>query len=97
MEDKYKESVTNFCFNNLISLYMLVSESPGFVTTEQRNAYLLKRLKAQCKMAENKPIKKEIKTMIVKAKSLNIEQQLLKLSEVISNNNILAEAEEVCV
>jgi hypothetical protein len=97
MEDHYKRSVTNFCYNNLISLYMDVSESRGFVTTDKRNAYLIKRLKAQYKLAQNKSIKKVIKTMIVKVKSLTIEQQLINLSEVIYKNNLLADAEQAWV
>lgn len=97
MEPNYKQHVVDFCFNNLISLYLDVAEQRGFVPHEKRNAYLLKRLKNQYKEPVNKPIKKEIKTLIVRSKSINIEQQLIKLSALIDQNNVLAEAEEAWV
>ncbi|QIR16391.1 DUF2913 family protein [Shewanella aestuarii] len=94
MKPNYKQHVVDFCFNNLISLYIDVAEQRGFVPPQKRNAYLLKRLKNQYKEPVNKPIKKEIKTLIVRSKSINIEQQLIKLSALIVENNAVAEAEE---
>mgnify|MGYP003624126197 CR=1 FL=1 len=93
MNDSYKSCVVAFCHNNLISLYLHVSESARHVTTDGRNAFVLKRLKAQLKRPENKIIKKEIKTMIVGAGKHDLEKQLINLAAIIEDNNYLADAE----
>ncbi|MBO1897754.1 hypothetical protein HNW13_018610 [Shewanella sp. BF02_Schw] len=93
MNDSYKSCVVAFCHNNLISLYLHVSESARHVTTDGRNAFVLKRLKAQLKRPENKIIKKEIKSMIVGAGKHDLEKQLINLAGIIEDNNYLADAE----
>jgi len=93
MNNSYESFVIAFCHDNLISLYLHVADSSRFVTTKSRNAYLLKRFKSQVKLPQYKVIKKEIKTLIVKAEKLDLERQLLKLNESIKENSQLAEVE----
>ncbi|WP_076415035.1 DUF2913 family protein [Shewanella sp. UCD-KL12] len=93
MAQAYQLLLSECCHNNLISLYLEVAEQPRFMPFEKRNQYLLKRLKAQYKKPINKPIKSDIKKMIVRAQSVSLEGQLLKLNRLIANNQVLKRAE----
>ncbi|QIR16646.1 hypothetical protein [Shewanella aestuarii] len=94
MQDKYKSVISGFCRHNLISLYLHVAECGRHVPTKNRNAFLLKRFKDQYKLPINKPIKKEIKALIVKSSAIDLEKQLIALNSLVEDNEMLINAEE---
>ncbi len=87
MSKSYPSTVKNFCDSSLLHLYLSCSETTRFVPIHRRNEWLLKYLKPQLNKSEYKPLKKDIKSLLLlgKQRTADLEKQLLKLRGLVDN------------
>ncbi len=87
MNKSYPNTVKKFCDSSLLHLYISCSETTRFVPTHKRNEWLVKYLKPQLTKAEYKPLKKDIKSLLLlgKKRTANLEKQLIRLRGLVDN------------
>ncbi len=87
MNNNYPNTIKNFCDSSLLHLYLSCSETTRFVPTHKRNEWLVKYLKPQLNKAEYKPLKKDIKSLLLlgKRRTANLEKQILRLRGLVDN------------
>ncbi|MBE8232238.1 MAG: DUF2913 family protein [Endozoicomonadaceae bacterium] len=84
MNISYPQLVKNFA-EKLIFLYLECAETARFVTLKKRNELLVKYLKPMVKSNEYKPLRKDIKTLLLLARKNNgnVENQLIRLRSLV--------------
>ena len=87
MNISYPNTVKKFCDSSLLHLYLSCSETTRFVPMHKRNEWLVKYLKPQLNKAEYKPLKKDIKSLLLlgKRRTANLEKQILRLRGLVNN------------
>ena len=81
MKKTYPQLVKYFTENALLHLYMRCEDEKRFVPLKRRNEWLVQYLKPFIKNDEYRPLRKDIKTLIIggRKNTANIEQQLIRL------------------
>ena len=89
MNNTYPILIKKLCDTSLLYLYMLCSDSTRYIPTHKRNEHLIKFLKPLIKDTKYKPVRKDIKTLLIagKKQKSNLEQQIIKLRSLVDNFN----------
>lgn len=83
MNNQCAQLLLNLSRNSLLHLYLTVAEEGRIVPLGKRNTLVLKYLKRQADRPNNKPIKKEIRSLIkIGRNNNNLETTLLELNSV---------------
>ena len=68
MNNTYPILIKHLCDTSLLHLYILCSDSSRYLPTHKRNEHLVKFLKPLIKETKYKPVRKDIKTLLIAGK-----------------------------